>query len=83
MQIITLLLSLVELLSKLLDQLTYIEGLKEAKKTSEFEYNDNFQKLDKALSNGDASGVAAISEQLRPVESNPDTGLKSPGAAPS
>lgn len=79
MGVINLLIALFTLLSKIIDLLTYHEGLQKAKQTPEFQYNDNFQKVDAAIANHDGASLAAITEQLRPDQSNPDTGLKSPG----
>lgn len=74
------LLSLLTFLNKLFDQLTYIEGLQEGKKTPEYQYNENIEKLNTALADGDASGVAAITEQLRPDKNNDNSGLPRSGS---
>lgn len=84
MQVITLLIALFNLLSKILDRLTYIEGQKEARKAPEYIYNENYEKLQKAIADGDAHALASLSEQLRPSGASdnnsgvPDAGSVAP-----
>jgi len=76
------LLALLNVLSKILDQLSYVEGLNKEKKSPESQYNESIKNLHKALFDHNASSLAALSEQLRPDKNSSDTGIKGTGPAP-